>query len=38
MNETKRTFLKEEIDEKGISFIKEYLENSNIKEISFEGI
>jgi hypothetical protein len=37
MNETKRTFLKEEIEENGISFIKECLKNSNFKEISFYG-
>jgi hypothetical protein len=34
---TKRTFLKKEIKEKGKIFIKECLENSNFKEISFEG-
>jgi hypothetical protein len=37
MKETKRTFLKIEIEENGIFFIKECLENSNFKEISFEG-
>jgi hypothetical protein len=37
MDETKRTFLKEEIDENGLDFIKECLKNSNLKEISFEG-
>jgi hypothetical protein len=37
MNETKRTFLKEEIEENGLGFIKESLKNSNFKEISFEG-
>jgi hypothetical protein len=37
MNENKRTFLKEEIEENGISFINECLKNSNFKEISFYG-
>jgi hypothetical protein len=37
MNETKRTFLKEEIEENGIGFINECLKNSNLKEISFYG-
>jgi hypothetical protein len=36
MDETKRTFLKEEIEENRV-FIKECLENLNYKEISFEG-
>jgi hypothetical protein len=36
MNETKITFLKEEIEEKGLRF-KECLKNSNLKEISFYG-
>jgi hypothetical protein len=37
MEETKRTFLKKEIQENGLGFIKECLENSNFKEISFYG-
>jgi hypothetical protein len=37
MNETKKTFLKKEIEENGLGFIKEYLKNSNLKEISFYG-
>jgi hypothetical protein len=32
---TKRTFLKKEIKENGVNFIKECLKNSNFKEISF---
>jgi hypothetical protein len=36
-NETKRTFLKNEIEENGLGFIKECLKNSNFEEISFEG-
>jgi hypothetical protein len=37
MDETKRNFIKEEIEENGKGFIKECLKNSNFKEISFEG-
>jgi hypothetical protein len=37
MEDTKRTFLKKEIEENGLGFIKECLKNSNLKEISFEG-
>jgi hypothetical protein len=37
MDETKRTFLKEEIEENGLGFIKECLKNSNLKEFSFYG-
>jgi hypothetical protein len=37
MNMTKRTFYKEEIKNNGLYFIKECLENSNLKEISFYG-
>jgi hypothetical protein len=36
MDETKRTFLKKEIEENGIGFIKEYLKNPKLKEINFE--
>jgi hypothetical protein len=36
-NKMKRTFLEEEIQEKGLNFIKETLKNSKFKEISFEG-
>jgi hypothetical protein len=32
-----RNFLKKEIEENGLIFIKECLENSNFKEISFVG-
>jgi hypothetical protein len=35
MDETKRSFLKKEIEENGVGFIKESLKNSNFKEISF---
>jgi hypothetical protein len=35
MDETKRTFLKKEIEENGLGFIKECLKSSNLKEISF---
>jgi hypothetical protein len=35
MEETKRTFLKKEIEENGPGFIKECLKDSNLKEISF---
>jgi hypothetical protein len=35
MDETKRKFLKKEIEENGLDFIKECLKNSNLKEISF---
>jgi hypothetical protein len=35
MEETKRIFLKKEIEENGLGFIKECLKNSNFKEISF---
>jgi hypothetical protein len=38
MDETKRTFFKEEIEENGPEFIKECLKNSNLKEISFNSI
>jgi hypothetical protein len=37
MEKTKRIFLKKEIEENGKGFIKECLENSNFKEISFYG-
>jgi hypothetical protein len=37
MNETKRTFLKEEIEENGLEFINKCLKNSKFKEISFES-
>jgi hypothetical protein len=37
MDETKRTFLREEIEENGLDFIKECLKNSNFKEIIFES-
>jgi hypothetical protein len=37
MEKTKRTFLKKEFEENGKIFIKECLENSNFKEISFFG-
>jgi hypothetical protein len=37
MNETKRTFLNEEIEENGLGFIKECLKGSNFKEISLYG-
>jgi hypothetical protein len=36
MNETKRIFLKEEIEKNWPGFIKECLKNSNFKEISFK--
>jgi hypothetical protein len=35
MEKTKRTFLREEIEENGKIFINKCLENSNFKEISF---
>jgi hypothetical protein len=35
--ENKRIFSKEEIEEKGLGYIKECLKNSNFKEISFYG-
>jgi hypothetical protein len=34
---TKLTFLKKDIEENGLIFIKECLENSNFKEISFKS-
>jgi hypothetical protein len=37
MDETKITFLKKEIEEKGLIFIKECLKNSKFKEISLYG-
>jgi hypothetical protein len=37
MEETKKTFLKEEIEEKGLSYINECLKNQNLKEIYFVG-
>jgi hypothetical protein len=37
MNNTKRTFLKEEIVENKLGFIKECLKNLNLKEIDFYG-
>jgi hypothetical protein len=37
MEETKRTFLKKEIEENGLVFIKECLKSSNLEEISFFG-
>jgi hypothetical protein len=37
MEETKKTFLKKEIEEKGNDFIKECLKNPKLKEISFFG-
>jgi hypothetical protein len=35
MDDTKRIFLKKEIEQNGLGFIKECLKNSNFKEISF---
>jgi hypothetical protein len=37
MDEIKRTFFKEEIEERRLIFIKKCLENPNLKEISFYG-
>jgi hypothetical protein len=34
-DEKERNFLKEEIEENGVGFIKECLKNSNFKEIRF---
>jgi hypothetical protein len=34
---TKKVFLKKEIEQNGLGFIKESLKNSNFKEINFFG-
>jgi hypothetical protein len=37
MDDTKRVFLKKEIEINGLGLIKECLKNSNLKEIGFYG-